>query len=200
MTAPARSPRLPASWEEVCGRVTPERLLVVAVDGRSGAGKTTCADRLRTDAAARLGCPAEAVGLVAVEDMYAGWDGLAAGPALLERCVLAPLAGGAGVVSWPCWDWEAGAYRRTGRLERPSSGLLLVEGVGCSAPPARALVDHTFWLEAPEPARRAAVRRREERADGEPSDRWWPGWAAAEERLLAQHPPVWDECLEGVLP
>ena len=63
-----------------CGGV-----LVVAIDGPSGAGKTTLADAL----AERLGCP-----VVHLDELYPGWSGLAAGIDRLDAEVLAPLAAG----------------------------------------------------------------------------------------------------------
>ena len=181
-------------WDAVGGHVAGGGLTVVAVDGRSGSGKTHFAGLLRSHAAAALDVPVEEVGLVAVEDLYAGWSGLPAAPALLDWCILRPLRAGAARVTWPQWDWAAGRYGSTGTLERPRSGLLLVEGVGASVPPARDGVDHVVWLEAPASARRQAVRRREAALLGrDGTDAWWPGWAAAEDHLFTDHPPEWDQ-------
>ncbi len=58
---------------------------VVAVDGRSGAGKTSLAAALRD----RLRAP-----VVSLEDLYGGWDGLEHGIDLLVSAVLEPLAAG----------------------------------------------------------------------------------------------------------
>ena len=60
-------------------------MVVVAIDGPSGAGKTTLADAVATD----LDCP-----VVRVEDLYPGWDGLAEGVRLLVEQVLEPLCRG----------------------------------------------------------------------------------------------------------
>ncbi|WP_374929618.1 hypothetical protein [Kytococcus sedentarius] len=187
-------------WDAVGRRVADGGLVVIAVDGRSGSGKTHFAQRLRTHASAELGVGIGEVGLVAVEELYAGWSGLTAAPALLDWCVLSPLRSGASRVTWPRWDWAAGRYGSTGSLERPRTGLLVVEGVGSSAPPARDGVDHVVWMEAPAPARRQAVRRRESELLGrDGTDSWWPGWAAAEDQLLAEHPPVWDQLVTGAV-
>ena len=60
-------------------------MLVIAIDGRSGAGKTSLAARLRL----ALGAP-----VVALEDLYGGWDGLERGVDLLVSDVLEPLSAG----------------------------------------------------------------------------------------------------------
>ena len=57
---------------------------LVCVDGPSGSGKSTLAARL----AAALGDPP----LVHMDDLFPGWDGLAAAVPLLTEQVVAPLA------------------------------------------------------------------------------------------------------------
>ncbi|WP_462417660.1 nucleoside/nucleotide kinase family protein [Kytococcus sp. Marseille-QA3725] len=186
-----------AAWEAIRPHLGGGRLVLVAVDGRSGAGKTVFSRQLRELAADRLGTGAHAIGIVPVEELYAGWGGLEAAPALLDWCVLRPLRQGATRVTWPRWDWHAGRYADEGSLDRPSTGLVLVEGVGCSAPPARGAYEHVIWLDAPAWQRREAVARREQAAPlGKGSDTWWVPWAEAEERLLRDRPPVWDQLVE----
>jgi nicotinamide riboside kinase len=63
-----------------CGTTT-----VIAIDGRAGSGKSTLATAL----AEALDCP-----VVRLEQVYPGWDGLAAGVESLVADVLAPLADG----------------------------------------------------------------------------------------------------------
>ena len=58
---------------------------VLAIDGRSGAGKSTLAQAL----ALALDAP-----IVALEDLYGGWDGLEGGVSLLLEAVLKPFASG----------------------------------------------------------------------------------------------------------
>jgi adenylylsulfate kinase-like enzyme len=62
-------------------------MFVIAVDGRSGSGKTSLAARLRS----ALHAP-----VVTLEDLYGGWDGLERGIDLLVSEVLEPLAAGRG--------------------------------------------------------------------------------------------------------
>ena len=59
------------------------RVVIVALDGRSGSGKTL----LGTAVAASLACP-----VVHLDALYPGWDGLQGGVDLLTTHVLEPLA------------------------------------------------------------------------------------------------------------
>ena len=94
---------------------------IVAVDGRSGAGKSTLA------AALAHGLPAA---LVALEDLYGGWDGLEDGVSRLCTEVLAPLAEGRAAIV-PRYDWQAGVWLEPATLEPAET--LIVEGVGAGA-------------------------------------------------------------------
>ncbi len=183
-------------WSPLEALLAERDLVIAAIDGRSGSGKTVLAAALRAHAAQALGVPQHEVGLVPIEELYAGWHGLEAAPALLEWAVLAPLRAGQTEVSWPRWDWATSRYGTTGTLRRPATGLVIVEGVGCSAPPARHHLDHVTWVDSPAPLRRRSAAHREQEGGGaDTADSWWDQWAAAEERLLATHPPRWDLAL-----
>ena len=139
---------------------------VVAVDGRSGTGKTDLAAALarRTGAA-----------VVHLDDLYPGWSGLAAAVELLGE-VLDGLRSGA-PASHPVWDWARGAYVREVAL--PTSGTVVVEGVGagCARP-----VDLLVRLEADAELRRARALAR----DGETFAPHWDAWAAQEAELFSR--------------
>lgn len=179
--------------------------LVVGVDGRSGSGKTLLAHALALELRARLredgsdGADGAAhagasedplvdlVEVLALEDLYHGWDGLEAG---LEtaRGLLEPLSRGE-VGRAPRWDWHAGRHDgevSVGHLE-PSSGavrlpaVVVVEGCGAGSDVLAPLVDMLVWVEVPESTRRARVRSRDG-AWGYP----WEAWAAQEEAVLAR--------------
>ena len=141
---------------------------VVAVDGRSGSGKT--------DLAAALAGRTGAV-VVHLDDLYPGWSGLAAGVRRLGL-VLDGLRSGA-PTTHPVWDWERGAYAREVAL--PRSGTVVVEGVGagCARP-----VDLLVHLGADPGLRRARALGR----DGEVFAPHWEDWAAQEEELFRRHP------------
>jgi uridine kinase len=144
------------------------RTRVVAVDGRSGAGKTSLAVAL----AAALRAP-----VVTLEDLYGGWDGLEHGIDLLVAEVLQPLAAGR-AARVPRYDWVRGEWAEPWTLAPP--GLLVVEGVGAGARRAARYESALIWLEET-----AAVRRR--RAldrDGDTFAPHWDRWAAQEDALL----------------
>ena len=103
--------------------------VIIAIDGRSGAGKTTLAIEL----AARLR-EHHKVSLFHLEDIYPGWNGLAAGIERYASTVLAPLHRGE-PAEWVSWDWNA-HYDGDTRTTRPAE-IVLVEGVGAAAAAAR---------------------------------------------------------------
>ncbi|WP_432548964.1 nucleoside/nucleotide kinase family protein [Kineococcus auxinigenes] len=141
---------------------------VVAVDGRSGSGKTHLAQLL----AARLGAP-----VLHLDELYPGWDGLAAGVRVLEREVLVPLREGR-VASPPRWDWVAG--RPGPRVTVPPAPVLVVEGVGAGCTRVRPHL--LVWVGAGERVRRQRALRR----DGEVFAPHWRRWAAQERELFAR--------------
>ncbi|MBP2706999.1 AAA family ATPase [Microbispora sp. RL4-1S] len=144
---------------------------VVAVEGRSGSGKSTLAAVL----AAELAVP-----VVAMDDLYEGWDGLLAGVRALTEQVLRPLARGR-AARWRRYDWERGEYAEWHEL--PPGGVLVIEGVGSGARPARPYLGGLVWLEATDDVRmRRALAR-----DGDRYAPHWSRWAAQEERYYADH-------------
>ncbi len=146
------------------------RTRVLGVDGRSGAGKSTLAAAL----ARRLDAP-----VVALEDLYGGWDGLERGIGLLVSEVLEPLAAGR-AVRVPRYDWVAREWAEPVPLDPP--GLLIVEGVGAGARRAAAFESVLAWAEAPASVRKKRALDR----DGEVFAPHWAEWAAAEEAMLAR--------------
>lgn len=142
---------------------------VIAVDGPSGAGKT----HLATALARELNCP-----LVQMDDLYAGWDGLADAPRLLAEQVLAPLAAG-GSAEYRRWDWHADGWGES--VTAPPTDVLVVEGCGASVGPAAPYAAVAVWLEA-EPSTRM---RRGLARDGETFRPHWNRWAAQEEALFS---------------
>ena len=145
-------------------------MLVIAVDGRSGAGKTSLAARLRAELAAPV---------VALEDLYGGWDGLERGIDLLVSEVLEPLSAGR-AAHVPRYDWVAAAWETPWLLEPP--GALIVEGVGAGARRAAAYESVLAWMELPASVRKKRALDR----DGDTFAPHWDAWAAQEDALLAR--------------
>ena len=148
--------------------------VVVALDGRSGAGKSVLASAV----AAELGCP-----IARIDDVFPGWDGLAAGVALFTEHVLEPLSHGEeGLL--PTWDWAAD--RAGARRPVPVTDVLVVEGCGVLVAPASRYADVAVWVEASDDVR----RRRALARDGETYAPHWERWAAQERALYAADPPM----------
>lgn len=146
------------------------RTRVVAVDGRSGAGKTSLAGVLREALAAPV---------VSLEDLYGGWDGLEHGIDLLVSEVLEPLGSGL-TLRVPQYDWVAGQWAEPVVLEPPA--VLIVEGVGAGARRAAAYESLLVWLEVSPAVRKKRALDR----DGETFAPHWDRWAAQEDAMLAR--------------
>lgn len=143
---------------------------VVAVDGRSGAGKSTFARHLGHELAAPI---------VDLELIYPGWDGLERGIDLLISDVLVPLATGK-EASVPRWDYAADGWGTPVTLA--PADVVVVEGVGVGAQRVMEYVSLLVWVELDEATRYA-------RAMGRDADLYrphWRRWASQEERLLSR--------------
>lgn len=143
---------------------------VVVIDGPSGSGKSTFATRLAT---------ASGAGLLRLEDMYPGWDGLDEGAQRLVDDVLAPLARGE-QATIRRWDWFA--MRECAREPLATDPLLVIEGVGAGSRAAAPFISLLLWLEADTEERytRAIAR------DGEMYLGHWDRWAAQEQVTFAR--------------
>lgn len=148
--------------------------VIIAIDGRSGAGKTTLAVEL----AARLRAHHK-VSLFHLEDIYPGWDGLAAGVERYISTVLTALSRGQ-AASWTSWDWE-NHYDGDARVTLPAE-IVIVEGVGAAAEAARPMLDAVIWAESPDDVRRTRALDR----DGATYEPYWDLWAAQEEEWLGR--------------
>ena len=154
--------------EPRCGDV-----VVIALDGPSGAGKTTLARGIELALA-----PRGPVAVVHMDHLYPGWDGLAQAPALLATQVLEPLARGQ-QAAYRIWSWVRDEW--AGTREVPPCRYLVVDGCGSSVGPARAYAAVTVFVDA-DPALR--MRRGLER-DGETYRPHWQRWADQEAALFA---------------
>lgn len=167
---------LDAAVSEIVSAVSAADLPLVLIDGRSGSGKSTLAHRL-----------VEAwdgpVQLIALDALYPGWDGLAAGAETVRVRVLEPYARGE-IAHWQRWDWADDRYAETVAVD-PSLPLV-VEGSGLLIPASAALAGVRVWMESPEISRRERALER----DGDTYRPHWERWARQEDAHLAQHRPV----------
>lgn len=132
---------------------------LLCLDGPTGSGKTSLAAAL-ADAS---GAP-----VLHMDDLYEGWEGLAAGVAQL-RGVLAALAEGR-PARYRRYDWYAGGFAET--REVSPAPLLIVEGVGSGAASLGGLITLLVWVTGPATERldRAVAR---DGAEAEPQLRAW---------------------------
>ena len=151
---------------------------VIALDGRSGAGKSSLAARVVEQVRVRTGGRAT---LVAMEDLYPGWDGLEAATRALHDDVLAPLAVGA-PASYRPWDWSADRPADV-RVAVPAAPLVVVEGVGAGALACAPFVTALVWVAAPARVRRSRAMAR----DGAAYAPHWARWALQERDHLIAH-------------
>ncbi|HVH23465.1 MAG TPA: uridine kinase [Pseudonocardia sp.] len=138
---------------------------LVCVDGPSGAGKSSLARRL----AAALGDPP----VVRMDDLYPGWEGLAAAVPLLYEQIVAPLAARR-PARYRRYDWDRGEFAEARRLGRPT--VLVVEGVAAGSRPVAPYASLLVWVEAP----RAERFRRGLARDGDTYRPHWERWAEQE--------------------
>lgn len=146
---------------------------VVAIDGRSGAGKTTLAQGVAADLTSY-----GTVEVVHMDRLYPGWDGLAESSRILATHILEPISR-AGPAAYDCWDWEAGGWGETVTVE--PTDFLVVEGSGSSVGPARSHAAVSVFLDADEELR----RRRGLGRDGEAYRPHWHRWSRQEEAVFA---------------
>ena len=155
---------------------------VVAVDGRSGSGKSTAAQRI---AATIPGAAVLRTDDVAWHHSYFDWTGL------LRDGVLDPVRRGRLPVSYrpPAWS----ARSRPGAVEVPAScRMVIVEGVGAGRRELEHLVDGLAWVQSDGVESRC---RGIQRDGGTPAaEAFWDDWAAQEVRFLADQRP-WERAV-----
>lgn len=160
--------------------------LVVAIDGRSGTGKSTLATAL-----------AERLDAVVIEgdDFYAGGTGTEGDPpqSRAARCidwraqrrVLALLRAGQGA-SYHAFDWDAfdgSAVQEATRIA--PAPVILLEGVYAARPELRDLLDLTILATVPDAVRHSRLIARE----GEIGP-WEVQWHEAEDWYFAEAAPT----------
>jgi Mrp family chromosome partitioning ATPase len=168
-------------------RLGPVRLVVV--DGPSGAGKTTFADRL----AAAVSAEGVEVAVVHTDELVAGWADQFGFRDRLERLVLAPLrAGRPG--GYRAYDWVDGAFGAERTV--PVADVLIVEGSAVAHASLRPELTLSVFVDAPETVRLARVLARDGAGVEAPLLRWM---AAEQEQFAAQRPEEWvDHLIDAV--
>jgi ABC-type cobalamin/Fe3+-siderophores transport system ATPase subunit len=151
------APRVAASAPTVGG------VRLVCIDGPSGAGKTTLADRLAETLEPLLG----PVPIVHGDDLYEGWDVVAGEPdpvrafdllgERVETWLLQPWAAGH-EGRHPRWAWVSGRWGP--EVAVPASAAVVLEGVGLAGGRLRGRAALSVWVDADaaERARRVAAR------------------------------------------
>ncbi len=148
-----------------------DKASIVLVDGRSGAGKTEYARQLAEKSGA---------GVVSIDAVYPGWDGLDAGSAHIYRHLLLPLSQGR-PGHYRRWDWLRASPGEW--VEVAEGTALVVEGCGAIRHDAAHWAVESVWLECPDGQRRQRALER----DGEMYRPHWERWARQEERFLQIH-------------
>jgi uridine kinase len=147
---------------------------VVAVDGPSGAGKTTFAGRL----ADALATAAARVAVVHTDDLLDGWDDQFEFWGRLEATVLAPLRDGR-PGRYPVYDWVRGRFG--GTRELPVPDVLIIEGGTATRTVVRPELTLSVFVSAPAALRMDRALSRDGAQVRAPLRRWM----AAEDRYFA---------------
>jgi uridine kinase len=146
---------------------------LVAVDGPSGAGKTSFALRL----ARELDAP-----VVHTDDLLDGWDDQFTFWTRLEESVLGPLRRGVRA-AYPRYRWDRGEFAGPPVTVDPAPAVLL-EGVSAARREIRSELSFAVFVEAPADLRLARTLAR----DGDDSlafRAYLERWRAAEDRHFA---------------
>ncbi len=158
----------------------PKGTQLIAIDGASGSGKTTFAGELARELQRR----SVTVVVIALDDVYEGWDGLRSPhfESHLETWIALPLRYGLGV-QHPRYDWEA--ERFVNWQTYPVSDFLIVEGVGALLPVLANAAQCRIWLSA---SMDTVTRRLAIRPGPKPED-WWPRWRRQETEYFREQEP-----------
>ncbi|MBA8815930.1 hypothetical protein FHX48_001003 [Microbacterium halimionae] len=131
--------------------------------------------------------------LIALDDIYPGWDGLDDGVAYVRQHVLEPHARGE-VARWQRWDWERDCRAEHSEVDPDRS--LVIEGSGIITELTMPFASVAVWLDAPDLARKQRALGR----DGDTYSPHWERWAAQEEAHILRDQPSARATLRFDLP
>ena len=158
---------------------------VILIDGRAGSGKTLFASSLVDHFFKEHSFLPK---LVAMDDLYPGWEGLRAGSVYLNERILQPLAAGR-EASWQLWDWQRGTRGRqepgNGFRQHSPGSPLIVEGCGSLGRENSALATFRIWIDSEPDIRRARFSSRDSGA----FDDYFGIWAAQEDDFYGENRP-----------
>ena len=159
--------------------VSGPRPYIIAVDGRSGSGKTQLADMLNFSFTAEH----FAVRVLHLDSIYPGWDGLAEGTKTWRK-ISRNLRNGK-PANYREWDWLADAPGTENTINPAHETVIICEGVGAIAGTCNVRI----VVRAPDELRyRRAINR-----DGDMYRPHWERWAAQEEALLAAYSATYTQ-------
>ena len=155
---------------------------VVLIDGRAGSGKSTFARLLQGLVFQET---KQSPKVIHMDDLYPGWEGLAAGSLYLVEQILKPLKL-SGRAQWQRWDWttdkRGGPDPGNGWREFDGENLLIVEGCGSVTAQSVELADLTIWLEAERQTRKVRFEAR----DRGVFSNFWNSWSVQEDEFFQE--------------
>lgn len=140
---------------------------LILIDGRSGSGKSDFATALMEFLPGTQ--------LLRLDDVYPGWDGLAAVVAEVPRILETG--------RWREWDWSQNRAGDWHTLD--VAAPLVIEGVGALSRASRPYAHTALWFEADDETR----KRRALERDGETYAPHWDRWASQELEFITQENP-----------
>lgn len=155
---------------------------VVLIDGRAGSGKSTFARLLQDQVFQQT---KQSPKVIHMDDLYPGWEGLAAGSLYMVEQILKPLRL-TGKAQWQRWDWannkRGGTDTGNGWREFDGQNLLIVEGCGAITTQSAELADLSIWIEAD----RLTRKERFEARDRGVFSNLWNSWSAQEDEFFQE--------------
>lgn len=155
----------------LAGRAASDDRLVLLVDGGSGSGKSVL-----TSGFVRA-WPRD-VQVVTLDDVYPGWDGLAAASAAVPGMIAGERPG------YRRWDWVRS--RPAEWVELDPRADVVVEGCGALTPESARLATFRVWCSLDPGAR----KRRALERDGELFRPHWDDWERQERHHWRAHRPM----------